>query len=220
MSTVEDLYDAILDGQRNEVAGLVQKALDEGIPAMAIVDETLRPAMSEVGELFSRGEFFLPQLFLSAAAMKNATDKLRPLLAGQAMGKQETVVLGTVQGDVHDIGKNLVSATLEGAGYRVVDLGVDATPQMFVDAVRDNDPAVVGFSALLSTTMVNIPRTIQAIEEAGLRRGRVMAVGGAPVTQRNADEWGVEVYAADAGTAVRVINEALARRDAELGGRA
>jgi 5-methyltetrahydrofolate--homocysteine methyltransferase len=212
MSALDDLYDAILDGHRAEVAGLVQKALAGGIEPMTIVEETLRPAMGEVGELFSRGEFFLPQLVLSAAAMKNATDALRPLLAGQALGRQETVVLGTVQGDVHDIGKNLVAATLEGAGYRIVDLGVDAPIQRFVDAVRDHDPAVVGFSALLSTTMVNIPKTIQALEETGLRRGRILAVGGAPVTQRNADEWGVEVYAADAGTAVRVINEALARR--------
>ncbi len=219
MSTLEDLYDAILDGQRAEVAGLVQKALDEGVAPMTIVEETLRPAMSEVGDLFSRGEFFLPQLVLSAAAMKNATDRLRPLLAGQPIGKQETVVLGTVQGDVHDIGKNLVAATLEGAGYRVVDLGVDAPPAKFVEAVRDSDAAVVGFSALLSTTMVNIPRTIQALEEACLRQGRVLAVGGAPVTQRNADEWGVEAYAADAGTAVRVINEALARRRAEREGK-
>jgi 5-methyltetrahydrofolate--homocysteine methyltransferase len=218
MSTLGDLYDAILDGRRAEVAGLVQKALDEGVTPMTIVEETLRPAMGEVGELFSRGEFFLPQLVLSAAAMKNATETLRPLLAGQTIGKQETVVLGTVQGDVHDIGKNLVAATLEGAGYRVVDLGVDAPIEKFVDAVKDNDPAVIGFSALLSTTMVNIPRTIQAIEEAGLLQGRILAVGGAPVTQRNADEWGVEVYAADAGTAVRVINEALARREGQRGG--
>ncbi len=220
MSTLNDLYDTILDGRRAEVTALVQKALDEGIPPMTIVEETLRPAMGEVGELFSRGEFFLPQLVLSAAAMKNATDYLRPLLAGQSVGRQETVVLGTVQGDVHDIGKNLVAATLEGAGYRVLDLGVDVPIQKFVDAVRDHDPVVVGFSALLSTTMVNIPRTIQALEEAGLRQGRVLAVGGAPVTQRNADEWGVEVYAPDAGTAVRIINEALAGRTAERGGEA
>ena len=177
---------------------------------MAIIEETLRPAMGEVGDLFSRGEFFLPQLLLSASAMKIASEHLRPLLGGEEVGRQETVVIGTVQGDVHDIGKNLVAATLEGAGYRVVDVGVDAPPEKFVDAVRQHDPAVVGFSALLSTTMVKIPATIAALKEAGLRDGRVFAVGGAPVTQRNADEWGVDVYAADAGTAVKVINQALA----------
>jgi methylmalonyl-CoA mutase cobalamin-binding domain/chain len=212
-SPLEELYDAILDGRRKEVRGIVERALEAGASATAIIEETLRPAMGEVGDLFSRGEFFLPQLLLSANAMKVATETLRPLLAGSASSlAQETVVLGTVQGDVHDIGKNLVAATLEGAGYRVIDVGVDASPEKFVAAVRDEDPAVIGFSALLSTTMVNIPRTIQALAEAGLREGRVLAVGGAPVTQRNADEWGVEAYAADAGTAVRVINQALAAR--------
>jgi 5-methyltetrahydrofolate--homocysteine methyltransferase len=213
VSILDNLYDAILDGKRSEVRGLVQKALDEGIAPMAIVDKTLRPAMGKVGDLFSKGEFFLPQLLLSASAMKMATDDLRPLLAGQAdAGRQEVVVIGTVQGDVHDIGKNLVAATLEGAGYRVVDIGVDAPPSKFIEAVRANDPAVIGFSALLSSTMVQIPVTIKAIEDAGLRKGRILAVGGAPVTQRNADEWGVEAYAADAGTAVKVIQQALAQR--------
>lgn len=212
MSVLDDLYDAILDGRRGEVAALVQQALAEGTPAMTIIEGTLRPAMGEVGDLFSRGEFFLPQLLLSASAMKIATEQLRPLLAGQAGEQQATVVIGTVQGDVHDIGKSLVAATLEGAGYRVVDLGVDAPPAKFVDAVREHDPAVVGMSALLSTTMVHIPATVRALEEAGLRQGRIFAVGGAPVTQRNADEWGVEVYAPDAGSAVKVIGRALAAR--------
>jgi 5-methyltetrahydrofolate--homocysteine methyltransferase len=212
-SALEELYDAVLDGHRKEVPGLVQRALDAGVPAMAIVEDTLRPAMGEVGELFSRGEFFLPQLLLAASAMKAATDYLRPLLAGQAGGEaQQAIVIGTVQGDVHDIGKNLVVATLEGAGFRVIDLGVDASPEKFIAAVRAENPVVIGFSALLSTTMVQIPKIIQALEAAGLREGRVLAVGGAPVTQRNADEWGVEAYAADAGSAVRVINQALAAR--------
>ncbi len=215
MSALEDLYEAILEGQRFAVAGLVQRALDAGVVPAAIVEGTLRPAMGEVGELFSRGEFFLPQLLLAASAMKIATETLRPLLVDAAgVNRQEAVVIGTVQGDVHDIGKNLVVATLEGAGYRVVDIGVDASPSKYVEAVRAEDPAVVGFSALLSTTMVYIPTTIKALEEAGLRAGRILAVGGAPVTQRNADEWGVEAYAADAGTAVRVIEQALARRRA------
>lgn len=215
MSALEDLHDAILDGQRFAVAGLVQQALAAGVAPTTIVEETLRPAMGQVGELFSRGEFFLPQLLLAASAMKIATETLRPLLVGAAgVNRQEAVVIGTVQGDVHDIGKNLVVATLEGAGYRVIDLGVDASPGKYVEAVRANDPAVVGFSALLSTTMVYIPATIKALEEAGLRAGRILAVGGAPITQRNAAEWGVEAYAADAGTAVKVIEQALARRRA------
>jgi 5-methyltetrahydrofolate--homocysteine methyltransferase len=210
-SPLEQLYDAILDGRRKEVQGLVQQALATGASPTEIIEGTLRPAMGEVGDLFSRGEFFLPQLLLSANSMKVATETLRPLLTGDAATQtQDTVVIGTVQGDVHDIGKNLVAATLEGAGYRVIDVGVDASPEKFVAAVREENPVVVGFSALLSTTMVNIPKTIRALEAAGLRAGRVLAVGGAPVTQRNADEWGVEAYAADAGTAVKVINQALA----------
>ena len=213
MSALDDLYSVILGGRRNEVEELVQKVLDNGITPLTIVEETLRPAMAEVGERFSKGEFYLPDLLLAASAMKMATARLRPLLADQAgAGVQETVVIGTVQGDLHDIGKNLVVATLEGAGYRVVDLGIDVPPEKFVQAVREYDPAVLGLSALLSTTMINIPTTIKALREAGLLEGRVIAVGGAPVTQYNADQWGAQIYAPDAGTAVRVINEALAKR--------
>ena len=211
MSTLDELYTAVLEGKRNQSVELVQEALDEGVAPMTIVEQTLRPAMSEVGTRFSTGEFFLPDLILSAEAMKNATTLLRPLMGkdGEA-SKQETVVIGTVQGDVHDIGKNLVIATLEGTGYRVVDLGVDVPVEGFVEAVKKHDPAVVGFSALLSTTMVNISQTIQALEETGLRQGRLIAVGGAPITQRNADEWRADIYASDAGTAARVIGEKLA----------
>jgi 5-methyltetrahydrofolate--homocysteine methyltransferase len=220
VATLDEMYDAILNGQRGAVPGLVQRALDEGSAPLDIVEGTLRPAMAEVGELFSTGEFFLPQLLLAASGMKLAMEKLRPLLAGDAgLGVQQTVVIGTVEGDLHDIGKNLVIATLEGAGFRAVDLGIDVAIPRFVEAVREHDPAVVAMSALLSTTMVNIPKTISALEAAGLRAGRVLAVGGAPVTQRNADEWGVEAYAADAGTEVRVIVEAVGRvRPAQAAG--
>ncbi len=213
MSAMEALYEAVLNGRRAEVEGLVQKALNAGVSPMAIIEKILRPAMGEVGERFSRGEFFLPDLILAANSMKMATEYLRPLLADRTdLVTQETVVIGTVEGDLHDIGKNLVIALLEGTGYRVVDLGVDAKPEKYVEAVRENNPAVIGFSALLSTTMVNVPKTIGALEDAGLRQGRILAVGGAPVTQRNADAWSVEVYAPDAGTAVRIINEILEKR--------
>jgi len=213
VSIQDELYETVLNGKRGEVQALVRRALDEGVAPMAIVEQTLRPAMNEVGERFSRAEFYLPDLILASEAMKNAIGTLQPWLAGlEGAVPQHSIVLGTVEGDLHDIGKNLVKATLEGAGHRVIDLGVDAAPDKFIAAVREHDPAVVGFSALLSTTMVNIPKTIQALDEAGLRQGRLLAVGGAPVTQRNADEWGAEIYAADAGTAMRVINEALAGR--------
>ena len=213
MTTLDDIYAMVLNGQRHEIAALVQGALDAGVPPATIVDEALRPAMNEVGERFSRAEAYLPDLILASEATKSAIALLRPLLVGEGMAMhQETIVIGTVEGDVHDIGKNLVIATLEGAGYRVIDIGIDMPADRFVEAVRDYDPAVVGLSALLSTTMVNIPRTIEALEEAGLREGRLMAVGGAPVTQRSADEWGADIYAPDAGTAARVVSERLAAR--------
>ncbi len=213
MSGRDELYSVVLTGQRGQVEEVVQKALDEGFLPLEIIEKTLRPAMAEVGERFASAEFFLPDLILAANATKMATEYLRPLLADQSdLTVNETVVIGTVAGDLHDIGKNLVVATLEGAGYRVIDLGVDVKPENFVEAVREHDPAVVGFGALLSTTMVNVPKTISALAEAGLREGRLMAVGGAPVTQRNADEWGADIYAADAGAAVRIVNEALANR--------
>ena len=215
MTTLDQIYAVVLEGKRHEVEALVKQALDEGIPANDIVERALRPAMDEVGQRFARAEFFLPDLILAAEATKRAIAYLRPALGETgAISRQEVIVIGTVQGDLHDIGKNLVIATLEGTGYKVIDLGVDAAPEKFVEAVRVHNPAVVGFSALLSTTMVNIPRTIQALEEAGLREGRLLAVGGAPVTQRNADEWKVDIYAPDAGTAARLVTEKLAARRA------
>ncbi|NLF02298.1 MAG: cobalamin-binding protein [Anaerolineales bacterium] len=210
---LEQIYAAVLEGKRHEIGAWVQQALDEGVSAATIIEEALRPAMEEVGDRFSRAEFYLPDLILASEATKSAIALLRPLLGeGGAASRQETIVIGTVQGDLHDIGKNLVIATLEGTGYRVVDLGIDVPPDRFVEAVRAHNPAVVGFSALLSTTMVSIPKTIEALEEAGLREGRLLAIGGAPITQRNADEWHVEIYAADAGTAAKLVAQRLAER--------
>jgi len=213
MTIQEELYSIVLSGKRNEVEDAVQRVLDGGAAPKTIIEGTLRPAMNEVGERFSRAEFYLPDLILAADAMKRATEYLRPLLAAEASAaRPETVVIGTAKGDLHDIGKNLVISLLEGSGYRVIDLGVDVPIEKVVSAVREHDPVMIGFSALLTTTMVNIPVAIQALEAAGLRQGRILAVGGAPVTQRNADEWGVDLYAPDAGTAVRMLNEMLATR--------
>jgi methylmalonyl-CoA mutase cobalamin-binding domain/chain len=219
MNILDDIYSCVLEGRRNEVEILVKQALEENVSATDIIEKALRPAMDEVGLRFSRAEFFLPDLILAAETTKRAVAYLRPLLGEKGVtSRQETVVIGTVQGDLHDIGKNLVIATLEGTGYRVVDLGVDVAPERFVEAVRMHKPAVVGFSALLSTTMVNIPRPIDALREAGLREEVLIAVGGAPVTQRNADEWQADIYAPDAGTAARVITERLAawQKDQEV----
>jgi 5-methyltetrahydrofolate--homocysteine methyltransferase len=213
MSILADIYGMVLEGRRHEIAALVNRALGQGIAPGSIVEDALRPAMNEVGERFSRAEAFLPDLILASEATKSAIAVLRPLLSGEGRSSgAETTVIGTVEGDVHDIGKNLVIATLEGAGHNVIDVGIDVPAARFVEAVRDHDPAVVGLSALLSTTMIEIPRVIEALEEAGLREGRLIAVGGAPVTQRNADEWGAEIYAGDAGTAARIVAERLAAR--------
>ena len=218
MDKLANLYDTILNGRRGEVEALVNQALQAGHPAIEIVEKTLRPAMGEVGERFSAGVFFLPDLLLAAAAMKNAMNVLRPQLAGNGFSRQEIVVLGTVFGDLHDIGKNLVAATLEGVGFRVVDLGIDVPAEKFVAAIREHQPAVVGISALLSTTMNNIPAVLQANVHAGLRKDLLIAVGGAPITQRNADEWGVDLYAPDAGTAARLVSEAVEKRKAHSTG--
>lgn len=210
MPMIKVLYQAVLEGRRKEVEEIVQKVLDNGVPVLEIISETLQPAMSEVGNLFSQGEYYLPELILSANAMKNASEYLRPYLVNSAGGKkQQCIVIGTVEGDLHDIGKNLVAALLEGNGYKVVDLGINVPPERFIAAIREHDPKVVGMSALLTTTMINVPATIKAIEKEDLRKGRILAVGGASMTQHNAELWGVEIYAPDAGTAVKMINERL-----------
>jgi 5-methyltetrahydrofolate--homocysteine methyltransferase len=198
-------------GRWREVVGPTQRLLDEGMMPAAIIEEGLRPAMVEVGNGFACGEFYLPEMLLAAKAMKMATDYLLPHLRGRgqptAMG---TVVIGTVKGDLHDIGKNLVIAMLEGAGYKIVDLGIDVPAEKFIAAIREHSPQIVAFSALLSTTLANIPDIIREIEAAGLRQGRLLAVGGAPVTEDYARRHGIELYAPDAGTAVQVFNQALA----------
>jgi 5-methyltetrahydrofolate--homocysteine methyltransferase len=212
-AVLDEIYDAVLQGKRLEIEALVRKALTEGAAPADIIENALRPAMDEVGDRFSRAEAFLPDLILASDATKLAIDYLRPMLGAEGVAtRQETIVIGTAQGDMHDIGKNLVIATLEGTGYRVIDLGVDVPAERFVEAVREYRPAVVGLSALLTTTMINIPKTIDALTEAGLREGCLLAVGGAPVTRRNADQWGAEIYAADAGTAAKMITARLASR--------
>jgi methylmalonyl-CoA mutase cobalamin-binding domain/chain len=210
VNRIEEIHTLVLGGKRKEIEPIVLAALEDQISASTIIECAMRPAMNEVGDRFARGEFFLPDLILAAETTKTAIAVLRPFL-GEMSGyvRSDAVVIGTVKGDLHDIGKNLVIATLEGVGFRVIDLGIDVSEEEFINAVRTHQPAVVGFSALLSTTMPNIAKTIDALQKAGLRDGRLMAVGGASVTQRHADEWRADVYAADAGTAARIIVERL-----------
>jgi 5-methyltetrahydrofolate--homocysteine methyltransferase len=200
------LRSLVLDGDAAGATRLVDEGLAGGLLAQALLDDGLVAAMDEAGRLFEAGEFFVPELLVAARAMKAAMERLEPALAGQPRTSAGTIALGTVSGDLHDIGKNLVATMLRGAGFTVVDLGVDVTPAQFVKAASEGADAV-GLSALLTTTMMSMRATVAALEEAGLR-GRVkVMVGGAPVTQAYADAIGADGYSDNAGGAV-----ALARR--------
>ena len=202
MTIIEDIYSAVLRGKRKEVAPLVQQALDEGLGAEEILNEALVAAMSEIGERFSRNEAFVPEMLVAARAMSAGTEVLKPHLAEEGAEPVGKAVIGTVRGDMHDIGKNLVRMMIEGKGFEVTDLGVDVAPEQFVTFLQEHDDVdVVCCSALLTTTMPEIGATIRAIEEAGLRDRVKVMVGGAPVTQAFADEVGADAYTPDAGAA-------------------
>jgi 5-methyltetrahydrofolate--homocysteine methyltransferase len=203
------IYEFTVTGDPGKVEALTQQALAEDTAPGEIIDGYLIPAMAEVGDRYERNEFYVPELLAAAHAMGRAMAILEPLVAGGERKTAGRVVIGTVMGDLHDIGKNLVSMMLKGAGFEVVDLGVDVSPAGFVAATRQHQPQVVGLSALLSTTMQEMRRTIDALCEAGVRDGVKVMVGGAPVTQRFADEVGADGYAPDANAAVRAIKALL-----------
>jgi 5-methyltetrahydrofolate--homocysteine methyltransferase len=196
------LNQAILEGRRARAEELTRQALDEKQDPKNIIHLGLLIAMGEVGEKFSQGELFMPEMLMAAKAMKASLTILEPLLKGTDYQPAGKVVLGTVRGDLHDIGKNLVKVMLEGSGFEVVDLGVDADPDKFVAAIREHRPKLVAMSALLTTTMLAMPETIQALERAGLRPGVKIIIGGAAVTQKFADEIKADGYGVDASQAV------------------
>jgi 5-methyltetrahydrofolate--homocysteine methyltransferase len=196
----EDLQKAILEGDVDEAPRLVQAALDEGKQANDILDNGLIAAMDVVGDMFSRGELFIPEMLISAEAMQEGLALIKPMLLAQQSGGKGTVVIGAVKGDLHDIGKNLVALMLEGAGFTVVDLGTDVSPEAFVAAAKEHDADIVGMSALLVTTMPNMNTTVRQMHDAGLRARAI--VGGAPLTQSYADEIKADGYASDAPGAV------------------
>lgn len=202
MSLIEEIRQAVIDGQAKAVVPKVEQALAEGMAAETVLREGLIDAMREVGELFEEGEFYVPEMLIAARAMSAALEILKPHLVEQGVEALGRIAIGTVKGDLHDIGKSLVAMMLEGAGFEIIDLGVDVQPEAFVQAVRDG-AQVVAMSALLTTTMPNMKSTIEALEEAGLRGNAVVLVGGAPVTQAYADEIGADGYAPDASSAVR-----------------
>ena len=205
---LQELYEGVISGKQDVVGQGVQAALDEGVAPSTILFEYLIPAMAEVGERFERNEFFVPEMLIAARAMQAGLVLLKPRLADSGIEPIGTVAIGTVKGDLHDIGKNLVSMMMEGAGFEVVDLGVDASPNKFVDAVK-NGADVVAMSALLTTTMPSMKTTLDALVEAGLRDQAKVLIGGAPVTQAYCDQIGADGYAPDASSAARQAKKLL-----------
>lgn len=201
---------AVLTGDLGTTEQKVQQALDAEVAPGEILTKGLIEAMAEVGRLFEEGEYFVPEMLIAARAMKGGLAILKPHLADADVKPTGTVAAGTVKGDLHDIGKNLVCMMLEGAGFEVVDLGVDVPPEKFVDAVRGGGVDVVAMSALLTTTMPGMKSTIEALEESGLRDTIKVMVGGAPVTDAYADEIKADGYAADASSAARLAKSLLA----------
>ena len=198
------LYDGVIDGEEAEVIELTQRALEIGLAAVEFLYDALIPALEEVGSLFERGEYFVPEMLVGAKAMKGGLNLLRPILAKSGAKPIGTYVILTVKGDIHDIGKDLVRVMLEGAGFKVVDLGVNVAPETMIDAIREHQPEIVGFSAFLTTTMPMFKTNIEALREAGLRDQVKVMVGGAPVTEEYARHVGADAYAPEASTAARM----------------
>jgi corrinoid protein of di/trimethylamine methyltransferase len=201
------IYDAVLRGDETSVGALVGQAVAEGATPQQIITESLVPAMAEVGARFERAEFFVPEMLVASRAMQAGLRVLRPLMVGEQSTTVGRVVMGTVQGDVHDLGKNLVSTMLEGAGFEIVDLGADVAPETFVETLRQAKADIVGLSALMTTTMPAMEMTVKALAEADLLRGVAVLVGGAPLTQEYCDQIGAQGYAPDASAAVRKASE-------------
>jgi len=206
---LKKLYDETLVGNAPAVLELTNAGLDAGMEPETLLFDALIPSLEEVGARFERGDFFVPEMLIAGRAMSGALDRLRPLLAATGAETVGKFLMGTVKGDVHDIGKNLVNIMLEGAGFEVIDLGVQVAPEKFVDAIHEHKPDIVGFSAFLTTTMPMFKANLNALEKAGLRDQVIVMVGGAPVTQEYADAVGADGYAADASTAVRRAKDLL-----------
>ena len=194
---METLKELVKTGKAQETAERVKTLLDQGADPEVIMREALISAMDEVGDLFQQGEYFVPELLVAARAMKHGLEILKPRLVQTGVEPMGKAVMGTVKGDLHDIGKNLVIMALEGAGFEVIDLGTDVDPDKFVQAVREHKPQVIGLSALLTTTMLTMRETVEAIKAAGLRNQVKIMIGGAPVSQEFADEIGADFYGMD-----------------------
>ncbi|TAK23989.1 MAG: cobalamin-binding protein [Chloroflexota bacterium] len=211
---LRDLEAAVIEGNARKAEALTREGLAAGFPPLTMINQALVPGMHEVGERFKREEYYVPEMLLAARAMRTALGILKPLLAvsESRAGERPRVVIGTVQGDLHDIGKNLVAMMLEGAGYEVFDLGANVSPERFVEAVVEREAGVLALSALLTTTMTNMPAVIEALRAANLRDRVVVVVGGAPVTDRYARQIGADGFASDAATAVDILEGLLTAR--------
>jgi 5-methyltetrahydrofolate--homocysteine methyltransferase len=210
MSVLSKITSCIIEGNLNDITSLTNQALEEGISAKEILDQGLMPGMDHVGAEFKAGNMFVPEVLRSAKTMSGSMDILKPILSASGVKMVGKVVLGTVKGDLHDIGKNLVGMMCEGAGFDVVDLGKDISPEDFVEAVKEHNPEIVGMSALLTTTMRSMESTIKALEEAGLRDKVKIMVGGAPVTKDFAETIGADAYASNAAAASEMATKIVA----------
>ncbi len=206
---LEEIQQSVIQGQTDSIEALTNRALESGLSPLEILNKALIPAMDEVGVRFQNSDFFLPEVLVAAKTMNAATDILKPLLTGTEARPRGKVVIGTVHGDRHDIGKNLVAMMMKGAGCEVIDLGVDVSPKQFVAAVAEHRPDVVAMSALLTTTMSSMKETVVALERAGLRDKVKTMVGGAPVGQSFATEIGADAYAADSASAVTKMKQMI-----------
>lgn len=205
---VEQIQEALIKGRAPDVVALVKQALTEGVAAGKVLDEGLCRGMGVIGERFKKNEIFVPQVLLAARAMKQGTDVLKPHLVAAGVQPVATAVIGTIKGDLHDIGKNLVGMMLEGAGFKVVDAGIGVPPEKFVELAKEHGAKIIGVSALLTTTMVTMKDVVSAVRAAGL--AAKVIIGGAPVTQAFCDEIGADGYSPDAGSAAQLATRLVA----------
>ena len=204
---IQAVYEAVLNGAMANTRGLVQEAIDTGLEADVILKEGLIAAMSEIGQQFEIGEAYVPEMLISAKSMKFGLELLRPHLVAADVQPIGKVIIGTVQGDLHDIGKNLVAMMMEGAGFEVIDLGADVKPEKIIEAIEEHKPDIVAMSALLTTTMGNMKTVINMMEDAGVHKGISVMIGGAPVTQEYADEIGADGFSIDASQAASLAKK-------------
>jgi 5-methyltetrahydrofolate--homocysteine methyltransferase len=210
MPDLKQLYDSVVNGDAKATQAITQQALADGVDPLKLVNDYMVPAMDEVGRRFEANEYFVPELLISARAMKAALELIRPILTARGDKPVGRVAIGTVKGDLHDIGKNLVGSLLEGGGFEVIDLGVNVTPEKFIETVNTKQANIIAMSALLTTTMPSMKTTIDALKQAGVRDKVKILIGGAPITQKYADEIGADGYSENAVGAVALAKKAVA----------